>query len=177
MKDQIRLVSALLLVACQKNVATPPGTEVLRWDRAASWRPDVVSAKEPASRSAKDFKVTATPETRGAVTLDVHLETAELDIGGAGKSALHTLPVALRVVVRSNADWTASGKCLDGPHFQMGPMAGGVMLSPKAMILECKVVLKYASTTKDLSYNVELDLYGDGTVKPNLAGGSVRIEP
>ncbi|NOU33015.1 MAG: hypothetical protein HOO96_34365 [Polyangiaceae bacterium] len=168
--------TVLCLLACQKNTPSPIGTQALAWERSQSSRPEIVSATEVGTRKISDLKVRATPSAMGPIDLDIHLETARLTFVSGGEKVEHTSPASLKVKVATNADWTASGSCMDGPHFGMGPIdSTGKMKSPEAMILQCTVKLYYKSTSKDLNYGVFLEFSGDGKVLPDLAGGKAQV--
>jgi hypothetical protein len=51
---------------------------------------------------------------------------------------------------------------------------GGRMLH-EAMVLLCMVKLKYLSTTKDITYLVNFEIFGDGKITPSMLAGKVQV--
>jgi hypothetical protein len=173
----LALCAIVLSSACKQTTTTPSGTDVLRWDKSKATRPSVPSAKELGPRTSKDFEIIARPEIKGPLTLKLHVETGPLEILEDGKTYRHTSPLSVRVAVDTNADWTVTGKCHDGPHYQLGPLgAGGVVFSPEAMLLSCDLPLRYVDAMKDLSLVVRLHLLGDGSVTADMSFGKVTVD-
>ena len=164
------LLATLLLVgaACQKNAGTPPGTEILRWDASKATRRSVATAAEIGPRATKDMTFRARPERKGTATFAVHVETAPIEVDEGGKRSRQTAPVAVRVTVERNADWTLQARCADGPNYRMPSAAGA---TPEEMVLSCDVSMVYQDTFNDVTYLLTLEIAGDGSVHPSLPDG------
>ena len=177
MRLALTFAALALLSACKKNVTTPAGTEVLRWDKSMATRASVPGARELGARESKDLEIVARPDLMGPATLKLHLETAPLEILESGQTFRHTSPLVVRVSVDANEDWTVSGECQDGPHYQFGPVdEKGSMKSPEAMVLHCDVSMKYLSTMKNLTYVANLEIKGDGGVTGKMGFGTVNVK-
>lgn len=172
------LVLALIVLspACKSTTTTPPGTDVVRWDKSMATRESVPGAKELGERATTDRKVVVHPDLKGPVTLKLHIVTAPIELVES-RTSRHTTPVEIRATIDANDDWTINGKCDRGPDYQTGPVDGkGVMTSPEAMVLSCFVDMKYASTFRDLSTLLRLVIKGDGTVELVMGSGTATVE-
>jgi hypothetical protein len=171
------VLCVLVATGCQKNTVTPEGSEVLSWDRSQSSRREIVAATELGAREIKDVKIVATPFPKKPVELAIHLETARLEFDADGARIQHTSPVTLKVKVGDNESWTVTGACLGGPNFQFGSVGPAGMETPAAMALQCRIVLKYLSTTKDFTDSIFLEVYGDGRISHDVSNGTIRVLP
>ena len=150
---------ALLAAAagCQKNVSTPPGTEIVRWEAAA--------APALGPRVEKDVRIHARPERKGQAVFAVHVETGPVEADEGGAKVRRAAPLAVRVSVERNGDWTFDGRCEDAK----GPAAAG----PSVV---CTVRMRYEDSFNEVSSRLELQVGGDGSVHATVPGGSATFE-
>jgi hypothetical protein len=162
------LCLVLLALGCGKsNPVTPPGTVLAEWDASQSSRPDFATATI-GPRAAKDFTVTLSPKSTPPFKLVAHVETATVDYSEGGAAVHQQAPVAIKIVVMENTGWELSGKCLDGPHYQM-PSVGpdGGLVTPLGMIQDCRITHRRRAGlifTSEWQLGFTLSVHGDGTV-------------
>lgn len=179
MRRIVLVVGGLLLGCGPSNPITPPGTVLAEWDSTKSTRPEFAKATI-GPRTSKDVKVTATRKDTPPIELAVHVETAPVDYVENGKPIHQEAPVAIKIAIKDNTGWELSGKCLDGPHYQM-PRAGaaGELITPLGMVQDCAIKehRRAGVIFKSLwSVGFSLNFYGDGTIKPFPEEG-VTIAP
>jgi hypothetical protein len=145
------------------------GTSLFSWDNTKSSRPGVVKAAVGA-HTTKDYVVTASREGAPPISLDVHVEVATIDFEEAGHPVHQTSPVVITAKVKDNTGWELSGKCEDGPHYQMPSVsADGGLDTPLGMRQDCNISEhRVAGAVFKSTWGVGfmLDVYGDGKVDP-----------
>jgi hypothetical protein len=160
MSDVVRVMVALFVVAswaCTRTHPTASGTELVRWDKTMETEPPVLAAKEVGARTSKDVVVVAEPNVKGPVTIKVHFETAPIEVMWDGETERTSSPVAARLAVEADDDWSLSGECAEGLHRHFG--------QPERMIKTCRVVMKHIDGSLHATTSFALDIAGDGTVK------------
>jgi hypothetical protein len=156
--------------ACNKTSTpvTATGTVLVEWDHTKASRADFAKATV-GPRTAKDYTFTVSPKGAPSFQLAVHVETATVDYK-EGTSDIHQLaPVAMKVTVKDNTGWELSGKCHDGPNYQM-PSVGpdGGLVTPLGMSQECLISEhRRAGAVFESSWEVGTSVIaeGDGKVK------------
>ncbi len=150
----IATLLALLAAAagCQRNAVTPAGTEIVRWDAPPSFHAF-------GARVEKDVRIHARPERKGQAVFAVHVETGR--VAPTDKPA----PLAVRVAVERNGDWTFDATCRDETR------------SPGAApSVSCAVRMRYEDTFNQVESVLTLGIAGDGSVLATLPGGSATLE-
>ena len=166
----------LSLAACNstKNPITPKGTSLFAWDPSKATH-EGFSAATIGSKTTKDFTVTVRPQGSIPFTLDLHVVTAPVDFVETGKSVHHTAPVEITAAVGDNSGWELSGKCGEGPYYQMGPVDdAGLMITPEAMMQSCSIHHHRQEGTifeSDWQLAFTLNVFGDGKVEAFPADG------
>lgn len=179
MRHRIILASfACAALGCVERLpVTPPGTTLFEWELASATRSAVRTATI-GPRKSMDKKLVIT-EGDAPFTVDLHLETAEIDFEEAGQKVRQVAPVLLRAKVSGNDKWSLSGRCLDGPNYQMpaaGP--GGELVTPQGMIQDCSIKHhRNEGLLLKSSYQlgVMLQIHADGTITA-LPPDRVRVE-
>ncbi len=170
-----------VLFACNSthNPVTANGTVIVDWDTSKATRAGFAKATI-GPRTAKDFVVEVTQKDTPPFELDLHVDVAPIDFEEGGKTVHQTAAVAVKATVKENTGWDLSGKCDDGPNYQMGPVDdAGAMHSPAAMIQDCPISehrTAGAVLKSTWAIGFTLNIYGDGTVKAFPADG-VKIRP
>ncbi len=176
-----RALMVVFIAACNatQNPVTTTGTELFSWDNTKASRPGVVKAVVSA-HTTKDFVVTHTHDGAPPITFDVHVEVAPIDFEEAGKPVHQTSPVVITAKVKDNAGWELSGKCDDGPHYQMPSVtADGHLETPLGMRQDCHIrEHRVAGAVFKSSWTVGFTLtaYGDGKLEPFPSDG-VTVAP
>ncbi len=172
------LAGCLALAGCVERLpVTPGGTTLFEWDLSRATRSAVRTAKI-GPRTATDKKLVIT-EGDAPFTVDLHLETAEIDFEEAGQKVHQIAPVLLRAKVAANDKWSLSGKCLDGPNYKMpaaGP--GGELVTPLGMVQDCSIRHhRNAGLIFKSSYELGLmmQIHADGTITA-LPPERLRVE-
>lgn len=171
------LVLAASALGCvDKLPVTPPGTTLFEWQIANATRESVRTATIGARKSF-DKKVVV-KRASSPFTVDVHIETAEIDFEEGGKKVHQVSPVLLRAKVAGNEKWSLSGKCQDGPHYNMPSVgAAGELVTPQGMIQSC--LLKYDLNDGVIfksryQLGLNMQIFGDGTI--SALGDQVKVE-
>ncbi len=154
------MLLALLVVSswdCARSKPTSSG-ELVHWDKTMETEVEVLAAKEIGPRTSKDVVIVAQPSVKGPVTIKLHFETAQLEIAWDSGTERPSSPVAARVLVDANGDWTLSSQCDEGLHRRLG--------QSERMIKSCRIVMKHQDSSLDVTTSFTLDMDGDGTVKP-----------
>lgn len=163
------VVAVVFAVGCHRTKPTPKGTELARWDKSSEHEPEVAAAKEVGPRASKDVEVVSRAEVKGPVTLEVHVETAPIEISWKGGTTERlSAPVAARIVVEGNDDWSLSSQCAEGLHRKLG--------RPDPMIKSCHVSMKRSDSEVDAHLGFEIDMAGDGTVTPDGVGFQFTVK-
>lgn len=164
------LAVALALTACDvhPNPVTAPGTVLFEWDHTKATQPGFAKARVGAKTS-KDFVVTVAYEDTPRFQIDLHVDFAPVDFEEHGEAVHHTAPIAIRATVKNNDAWDLSGKCFQGPSYQMRELDdAGVVRAPEAMMRRCqlsyhrKIGGLLSSRAWELAFT--LRMHGDGTV-------------
>jgi hypothetical protein len=175
----MRLVFAVLLVAgCGKsNAVTAPGTVLVDWDHTKARAEYAKATVGP--HTAKNYTVTVSPQDTPPFVLTAHVEFADVDFVDKSGPVHQRGPVAFKVTVRDNTGWDLSGKCDDGPVYQM-PFSGpdGGLVTPLGMRQDCtikerRVTGMIASRSWDIGFT--FNVMGDGTITP-FPDTDVKIE-
>ena len=168
------------LSACNptNNPVTANGTEVFAWDNTQSSRPTVATATV-GPHTSKDYVVTASPKGAPAL-LDLHVEVATVDYAEDGAPIHQTSPVAIKATVKANTRWELSGKCENGPNYQMPSVgADGGFVTPLGMIESCTIHGRLNAGlvfTTTWTISTTLNVHGDGTVDP-FPADDVTVTP
>jgi hypothetical protein len=159
---RIALLLGVLLAAsgCQKNEGTPRGAEIFRWDAASASRAGGAAPKEVGPRVVKDSKIAVKPDHKGPVTIAVHVETGTIEITARGAPAQRKAPLSIRATVDANDDWTLTGQCAERAE----------------TIVACDVSMRYANSFNDLTFPLNLEVSGDGSIYTLFQNGSVKVE-
>jgi hypothetical protein len=172
------LLCSLLLVGCvEKLPVTAPGTALFEWESTRASRVPVRTATIGARKSI-DKRITVT-EGDAPFVVDLHIESAEIDFEEDGKKVHQVSPVLLRAKVANNEHWQLTGKCEDGPHYQMPSVgAGNALVTPLGMVQSCSITHhRNAGMVLRSEYRlgVSLQIYADGKISA-LPPDRVKIE-
>jgi hypothetical protein len=172
---------AVAASACDRtqNPVTPSGTVLVDWKSTDATRKTVATATVGAHTS-KDYSVTVSYPGAPPFALTAHVETAPVDYVEGTEKVHQLAPVRIAMTVASNSGWDLSGKCLDGPDYEM-PSAGkdGGLVTPLGMVESCEITHHRQSgtiVTSTYQLAVTLEVVGDGTVSPFPADG-VTVTP
>lgn len=160
--------AAFAASGCGKSEpATATGATVFAWDHTKATRAGVAAAIV-GSRAGKDHLIKVAPKDAPGFAVALHVEVADVSFAEGTESARQTSPVVLRATVKENDGWNVTGKCLEGPHYQM-PALGedGKLVTPRGMLQECQISYKRRSglvfsSSWDLALSVSVR--GDGVV-------------
>jgi hypothetical protein len=165
-RSALVLLVTLLLNGCgPSNPVTPAGTTLFEWDRSKSVRAGVRDGKL-GTKTSKDYKITF--DKKAPFVVSLHVEVAPIEFDEGGETVKQTTPVQIRATVHANDAWDLSGRCLEGPHYLMGPIdASGKMVSPMGMLQDCSIRFHRTSgvvfkSTYQLGRT--LNISGNGTV-------------
>jgi hypothetical protein len=117
----------------------------------------------------------------GDLVLSLHVETGPVEaVSTPSPNAVvpPTLDVPLAVSAKlvSTGGWRVSGSC-EPPAFGMPSVdAEKRFVYSRVLHHPCMVRLRYKSLTKDLNEILMIEIAGDGTVKPQYAGGKVVVK-
>jgi hypothetical protein len=166
---RLTLSVVLFIAACNRTKPTQPGTELARWDKTLESEPEVLAAKELSPRKSTDVKLVAKAKVKGPVTLNVHFETAPIEIVWKdGTTERPPAPVAARIVVDANDDWSLSSGCEEGLHRKLG--------RADPMIKSCHVSMSRVDGTLDAHVGFSVEMAGDGTVHADGVDFSFTME-
>jgi hypothetical protein len=165
--------------ACGHREVTPVGTSVLTWSTGtATSVADITLGKDVGKPVAQDRTLTAqSTSPAGAITLKLHLETGSVEATTSSPSVppIVRVPRSLGATLDANDGWAVHGSCEEkGPFFQI-PTVGtmGELAYKDVLFQRCTIVLTRGDKLREL---VQLEVWGDGTIKPTFLAGDVTLE-
>jgi hypothetical protein len=180
MRREVAMLATLaLLAACGHREVTPVGATVITWTSGSTTSAsNITLGKDMGKAVVLDRTLTAqSTSPPGAITLKVHLVTGSVEATTDSPTVPPFLraPRSFEATLAANDGWAVHGSCEDkGPFLQLPTVASNGELTYRDVLFQrCTVVLTRGEKLREL---LQLEVWGDGTIKPTFLAGDVTLE-
>lgn len=156
-----------------KVAPTAPGAVVVEWTARDATRRSFAAA-EIGPATATSVVLRQSEPGMPPLALSAHVELADVDFVEDHAPVHQRAPVSIRVTVEDNGGWALTGRCSDGPNYQMPALAeDGTYVTPIGMVESCWIERHYRSYTGEWRLGVDLSVRGDGRIEAT----GMTVEP
>ncbi|HEY1957458.1 MAG TPA: hypothetical protein VGH28_17690 [Polyangiaceae bacterium] len=170
-------IAVVVLSACDKTVATPPGVvlDVPAFTKMSVRDWTVGAAKAPPTKVTKKFHYTTDtgPDVRYAISFE-HGPAELVDAKPGATPPPVQVPSAIHIELLESKVWAVTAKCDNDLKVPLEVNPDGSAAFPKSVWANCELIMKRKNG--DITSVNTIDVYGDGKLEVSATGSNESVK-